>query len=74
MADIAILRDQMLLHHPAPDEVVIVTSGRFTADVVAAVEAQNAMRTSERISLWPESHLERILAERPEITAQFHLR
>ncbi|HEY6325535.1 MAG TPA: restriction endonuclease [Candidatus Cybelea sp.] len=74
MADVALLKEQMPLHNPAPDELVIVTSGRFTADVVATVETQNVTRASTRISLWPDSHLERILAERPEITAEFHLR
>jgi hypothetical protein len=73
-ADVAVLKEQMVLHQPAVDELVIVTSGRFTADAVAAIEAQNAMRALMRISLWPDSHLERILAERPEIVAQFRLR
>ena len=74
IADVAQLKEQMVLHQPAVDDLVIVTSGRFTADVVAAVETQNATRASMRISLWPDSHLERILAERPEIVAQFRLR
>jgi hypothetical protein len=73
MADIALLKAQMLLHNPPVDELVIVTSGRFTADVVAATETERNAGINANVAL-ARQPLERILAERPEIIAQFGLR
>lgn len=73
-AGVAQLKEQMVLHQPPVDDLVIATSGRFTADVVAGIETQNVTRTPMRISLWPNSHLELLLAQRPEIVAEFRLR
>ena len=45
--------------------VLFATSGRFTSDTVAIVEKQNQSDSALRIEMWPESHLERLLAGRP---------
>lgn len=75
VADIGTLRTQMRLWEPPRvDSVVIATSGRFTSDAVSSVEKHNQSDTSLRIEMWPESHLERLLATRPAIIAEFRLR
>ena len=50
------------------------TSGRFTADAVALIEKQNQSDSALRIEMWAESHLERLLASRPALIAEFSLR
>lgn len=73
--EIAALKEQMKLWEPPRIDVcVIATSGRFTADAVAWVEKHNQADTAMRIDMWPESHLERLLATRPGTIAQFGLR
>lgn len=59
---------------PRVDVLVIATSGRFTTDAVQWIERHNADHKSPRIEMWPESHLERLLAARPALIAEFHLR
>jgi restriction endonuclease len=54
--------------------LVVATSGRFTADAVRFVEARNEKGVDPRIELWPEAHLEAMLAPRPELTAAYGLR
>src|SRR5258708_14060064 len=54
--------------------LVIATSGRFTADGVRWVEQHNLSGKRPRVELWPESHLERLLARRPHLVASFKLR
>lgn len=74
-SDIAEAKEQMALwSNPRVDILIFATSGRFTADAVAIVEAHNASGTLPYIELWPESHLERILAARPAIIGEFSLR
>jgi hypothetical protein len=53
---------------------IIATSGRFTSDAVAIIEKHNLSDSALRIEMWPESHLERLLASRPAIIAEFSLR
>lgn len=73
--EIATLKEQMKLWEPPRIDVhVIATSGRFTSDAVALVEKHNQSDSALRIEMWPESHLERLLASRPSIIAQFDLR
>ena len=73
--DIATLKEQMKLWEPPRVDIhVIATSGRFTSDAVAIVERQNCSDSALRIEMWPESHLERLLASRPAIIAEFGLR
>ncbi|MFO1493091.1 MAG: restriction endonuclease [Lysobacterales bacterium] len=74
-ADIAALKEQMKLWEPPRVDIhVIATSGRFTSDAVAVVEKHNQSDSALRIEMWPESHLERLLASRPAIIAEFGLR
>jgi hypothetical protein len=73
--EIALLREQMKIWEPPRVDVhVIATSGRFTSDAVAVIEKQNQSDSALRIEMWPESHLERLLASRPAIIAEFSLR
>lgn len=74
-SEIAMLREQMKLWEPPRVDVhVIATSGRFTSDAVAIIEKINHSDSALRIEMWPESHLERLLASRPAIIAEFSLR
>ncbi|AMD56968.1 hypothetical protein AWN88_01460 [Agrobacterium tumefaciens] len=75
VADAAAAKEQMSLwEHPRIDILVIATSGRFTADGVSWIEKHNSKGEAPRIEMWPESHLERLLAPRPAIIAEFGLR
>jgi len=74
-AEIAKLREQMRMWEPPRIDVhIIATSGRFTSDAVSSVEKHNLSDTALRIEMWPESHLERLLASKPGIIAEFSLR
>jgi hypothetical protein len=65
----------MKLWEPPPvDVLIIVTSGRFTADGVTWIEKHNHDRERPLIEMWPESHLELLLAQRPNLIAEFGLR
>ena len=73
--EIATLKVQMKLWEPPRVDIhVIATSGRFTSDAVTIVEKHNQTDSAMRIEMWPESHLERLLASRPAIIAEFALR
>ena len=73
--DAAGAKEQMVLwSDPKVDVLVIATSGRFTADAVTWIEKHNATGSSPRIEMWAESHLERLLAARPGLIAEFSLR
>ncbi len=73
--EIAILREQTKMWEPPRVDVyVIATSGRFTSDAVALIEKHNNSNSALRIEMWPESHLERLLASRPAIISEFSLR
>ncbi len=75
VGEIVMLREQMKLWEPPRVDVcVIATSGRFTADAVSLAEKHNQSDAAMRIDMWAESHLERLLAQRPGIIAQFGLR
>lgn len=74
-SEIATLREQVKMWEPPRVDVyVIATSGRFTSDAVSIVESQNQADNALRIEMWAESHLERLLANRPAIIAEFSLR
>lgn len=73
--EIATLKEQMKLWEPPRVDIhVIATSGRFTSDAVSIIERHNQSDSALRIEMWPESHLERLLACRPAIIAEFRLR
>ena len=75
LPDIAMLREQMSLWgEPRVEVLTIATSGRFTADAVQWIEKHNASGETPWIEMWPESHLELLLASRPAMVAQFGLR
>lgn len=75
VSDIASLKEQMKLWEPPRVDVhVIVTSGRFSSDAVQSVEKHNQSDTALKIEMWPESHLERLLASRPALIGEFSLR
>ena len=74
-SDIAASRHAMeLWEPPRVDTVVIATSGRFTADAILMVEKHNQSDRALYIDMWPESHLERLLASKPHLVGQFGLR
>ncbi len=75
LSEISSLCAQMKLWEPPRIDVhIIATSGRFTSDAVAYVEKHNQSDTALRIEMWPESHLERLLAARPALIATYSLR
>jgi hypothetical protein len=59
---------------PVVRGLIIATSGRFTADGVAAAEQHNNDGNMPLIDLWPESRLETLLAQRPYLAAAHGLR
>ena len=74
-SDITETRDQMAhWEPPRVDELVIATTGRFTVDAVSLVEKHNQKDHALHIAMWPDSHLERILATQPGLIGQFRLR
>jgi hypothetical protein len=73
--DIAGLKAQLTLWEPPLIDVCIVaTSGRFTGDAVAFIEKECQTNRGMKIEMWPESHLEKLLAQRPGLIAEFGLR
>lgn len=75
LPEVAAVKDQMLTwSDPIVDVLIFATSGRFTADAVTWIEKHNHQRGTPRIEMWAESHLERLLAARPGIIAEFGLR
>lgn len=75
LADVQTMVAQMDLWNEPPVQVLIIaTSGRFTTDAVQWVENRASKGTPPRVELWPESHLESLLAARPALIAQFKLR
>ena len=73
--DVATLSAQMKLWEPPRvDELIIASSGRFTADAIDFIEKHNQGDHALLITMWPESHLENLLAAHPHLIAQFRLR
>lgn len=73
--DISGTRDQMeLWQPPRVDRLIFATTGRFTADAISLVERHNQSDRALTICMWPDSHLERLLAARPHLIGQFMLR
>jgi hypothetical protein len=74
-SDVAEARSQMeLWQPPRVDVLVIATTGRFTADAISLIEKHNQSDKALNIAMWPDSHLERLLAARPHLIGQFRLR
>lgn len=75
IAQLAEISTQMALWcPPVVDIVIIATSGHFTSDAVDWIEKNNASGQSPRIEMWSHSHLETLLARRPELIEKFQLR
>jgi hypothetical protein len=73
--EIATLKEQIKLWEPPRvDVLIIATSGRFSSDAVASIEKHGQSDSGLRIEMWPESHLETLLASRPHFIAEFALR
>lgn len=69
VAEVSQLKDQMSLWEPPRvDELIIATSGRFSTDAVQWIEKHNESHGSPRIIMWPDSHLERLIAQRPKLS------
>lgn len=63
-----------LMSPPVVRLLVVATSGAFTLDAVEWVERHNDKATAPFIELWPHSHLEMLLAQRPGLAAAHGLR
>ncbi|MBD2500550.1 restriction endonuclease [Anabaena azotica] len=75
LPDISPLKDQVKLWEPPRiDNLIIATTGRFTADAVTFVERHNLSDSAMKIELWAESRLESLLASKPALIAEFGLR
>lgn len=75
VGDVAHIKEQIKLWEPPKvDVLVIATSGRFTSDAVSSIEKHNGSDKALRVEMWPESHLERLLASRSSLIAEFGLR
>jgi hypothetical protein len=75
LPDASSLMAQMTLWEPPRvDCLIIATSGRFTMDAVDFIEKHNGSDSALQVVMWPESHLERLLAARPHLIAEFGLR
>ncbi len=75
LGDVSNVRSQMeLWQPPRVDSLIIATTGRFTADAIDLIEKNNQGDRALHISMWPESHLEMLLAARPHLIAEFRLR
>ncbi|MBX4211414.1 MAG: restriction endonuclease [Candidatus Yanofskybacteria bacterium] len=75
VAEVQTLQAQMKLWEPPRVDVhIIATTGRFTTDAIDLIERENRSDKALRIEMWPESHLENLLAPRPELIAEFNLR
>jgi hypothetical protein len=68
------MAEMSLWQPPKVDILVVATSGRFTTDAIDFIEKHNQSDRALRIEMWPESHLERLLAEWPALIAEFGLR
>jgi len=73
--DVSSVLTRIALWEPPPIHVLIMaTSGRFTAPAVEWIEDHNNAGKRPHIEMWPESHLELLLSERPHIAVTFGLR
>lgn len=65
----------MYLWGPPPiDELIIATTGRFSTDGIQWIENHNAAGNRPRVEMWPDSHLELLLAGRGALIEEFNLR
>lgn len=75
LPQITTLREQMSLWQPPRvDCLIVATCGRFTTQAIRWVEAHNQSDSALRIEMWPGTHFESLLAQRPALIAEFKLR
>jgi hypothetical protein len=73
--EVTLLKEQMTLWAPPRvDYPIIATSGRFTTPAVRGVEKHNQSDSALEIEMWPGSHFEWLLSQRPSLIAEFGLR
>jgi len=68
------LTSMKLLEPPPVDVLIFATSGRFTGDAAQLIDKHNHDREQPTLDPWPESHLESLLAQRPDLVTEFRLR
>jgi hypothetical protein len=59
---------------PRVDCLVVAISGRFTTQAVHWIEKHNQSNSALKIEMWPGTHFEWLLAQRPALIAEFGLR
>jgi Restriction endonuclease len=75
LSEVTILKAQMALWEPPRvDCLVIAVSGRFTTQAVHWIEKHNQSDSALKIEMWPCTHFEWLLAQRPGLIAEFRLR
>ena len=75
VGEVSKLKEQMALWEPPRvDELIIATSGRFSTDAIQWIEKHNESSHSLRIIMWPDSHLEKLLAQRPHLLESHKLK
>jgi Restriction endonuclease len=73
--EVSVLCDQMThWEPPRVDCLILATSGNFTTPVVHWIEKHNQRDSALTIEPWSGSTFERLLAQRPELVAEFNLR
>lgn len=69
-----LLGQMSLWEPPTVHGLVVATTGRFTSDAVAFAERHNDKSLRPRLELWPDTHLETMLSQKPSIAAGHGLR
>jgi len=59
---------------PPVAELIIATTGRFTTDAISWIEQHNNAGGRPKIVMWADSTIERFLAGRGDLVAEFNLR
>ena len=74
LADCTLTLEQAKLWTDADFRVVVIAcSGSFTQQAVEWLERHNAQGSFPAVEFWPRSHLEHLLAARPDVRAAFGL-
>lgn len=71
---VAVVARMDLWQPPVVRGLIIATSGRFSSDAVDWIEKHNGAARNPLIEMWPDSRLETLLAQKPEIAAGHGLR
>lgn len=63
-----------LWDHPRVDVLVVATTGRFSQDALAIAERREESGELPAVELWPDTHLETLMARYPAIATTYGLR